>query len=231
MEVKARRNVVPKRGEHDNFRNMKLYQRYVLPKLVHASCSLEPVMQYRTSIVPAASGRVLEVGFGSGLNLPYYDSARIEHLWALEPSEQMLNLARPSLEQAPFPVEVVQAPAEETPLQDASVDTVLVTFTLCTIPDLVTALDQIRRVLKKNGRILFCEHGAAPDENVRRWQNRLDPIWSRLAGGCHLNRCAPDILERNGFEITGLSTSYLPGWKLDNFIYQGSAVPSRSLRI
>lgn len=208
---------------------MKLYERFVLPKLVHTSCGMESVMQQRAKVVPAASGRVLEIGFGSGLNLPFYDRAKVEHVWALDPSRQMWDLAREHVERAPFAVEFVQAPAEEVPLEDGSVDTVLVTFTLCTIPDVARALEQVGRVLKKEGQVLFCEHGAAPDRDVLRWQNRLDPLWTRLAGGCHLNRRAPVLLEGNGFEITDLSTGYISGWKLDSFLYWGKAVPARTL--
>lgn len=205
---------------------MKLYDRFILPKLVHAACGVRPVMEQRARVVPKASGRVLELGFGSGLNLSYYDGNRVDHVWALEPSKEMWALAQDRLESVPFSVEHVQAPAEEIPLGDGSVDTVLVTFTLCTIPDVPRAMGQVRRVLKEGGRVLFCEHGASPDEEVLRWQHRVDPLWTRLAGGCHLNRRIPELLKGSGFDITALSAEYIPGWKLDSFIYWGEAVPA-----
>lgn len=204
----------------------KLYERYVLPKLVHNACSLEPVAEQRSKVVPAASGRVLEIGFGSGLNLPFYDRRKVEHIWALEPSNEMWELARVAAATAPFPVLYVPAPAEEIPLEAASVDTVVVTYTLCTIPDVSRALEQVRRVLRKDGRVLFCEHGAAPDPGVQRWQNRLNPLWAMIAGGCQLNRRIPDLLMANGFEITHLSTEYIPDWKIVGFNYRGEAVPA-----
>jgi ubiquinone/menaquinone biosynthesis C-methylase UbiE len=205
---------------------MKLYDRYILPRLVNLACGVEPCMQQRAQVVPAASGRVLEVGFGSGLNLGSYDPARVEHVWALEPSREMWDLARERVLAAPFPVAFVQAPAEAIPLDADSADTVVVTYALCTIPDVPRALKEIRRVLRPGGRLLFCEHGASPDENVRRWQNRLDPLWTRLAGGCHLNRRAPDLLAAAGFEVTDLSAGYSPGWKVDSFHFWGAAVPA-----
>jgi ubiquinone/menaquinone biosynthesis C-methylase UbiE len=207
---------------------MKLYERFILPKLVHASCGTDAVMQQRSQVVPEAAGRVLEIGFGSGLNLSLYDPRKVERLWALEPSPEMWAIARERVEQAPFPVEHLHARAEDLSLEDASIDTVLTTFTLCTIADVPAALEQIRRVLKPGGRMLFCEHGASPDAHVLKWQNRLDPVWTRLAGGCHLNRRTRDLLEQNGFTITSFSAAYIPGWKVDSFIYYGTAEPVRT---
>lgn len=183
-------------------------------------------MQQRAEVVPYATGRVLELGFGSGLNLPYYDPDEVEHVWALDPSPEMWALARERVDAAPFPVDYLQAPAEAIPLNDDSADTVLVTFSLCTIPDVARAMNEVRRVLKQGGRLLFCEHGAAPDEHVLRWQGRLNPLWSTLAGGCQLNRPIPDLLRQSHFEMTDLSADYIPGWKIDSFIYRGAAVPA-----
>ncbi len=209
----------------------KLYERYALPKLVHLACGVEPVMQQRAKVVPAAAGRVLEIGFGTGRNLSLYDPARVAHVWALEPSAAMWALGREAAARAPFSVELVQAPAEAIPLADGSVDTVLITYTLCTIPDVARAMEQVRRVLRRDGRVLFCEHGASPDPDVLRWQNRLDPLWTRLAGGCHLNRRIPELLERNGFDVLDLSAGYAPGWKVDSFHYRGTAVPARAASV
>ena len=205
---------------------MRFYDRFILPRVVQFTCSLKPTMRQRAKIVPAASGIVLEVGFGSGLNLPFYDSSKVRHIWALDPAEEMWNLARQKVHDAPFPVEFVKAPAEAVPLADDSVDTVLMTYTLCTVPDVFGALRQVKRVLKPNGLLLFCEHGLAPDERTRRWQNFLNPVWKRLGGGCNLNRPIPFLLESGGFQVVDMSAMYIPGWKPASFNYWGTAIPS-----
>ena len=204
---------------------MTLYDRYVLPRLVHFVCGQRLASRQRAAVIPRASGEVLEVGFGSGHNLPHYDAGAVTRLVALEPSEAMWQLARPAVERSPLPVEVVVASAEEVPLADASVDTVVATYTLCTVPDAGRALREARRVLRPGGRLLFCEHGEAPDEAVRRWQRRLDPLWTRLAGGCHLGRPIPVLVEAAGFRLVELSALYLPGWRPAAFNFRGEAAP------
>jgi len=206
---------------------MGLYARYVLPRVVHLTCSSRPNMRQRTKLLPLARGRVLEVGIGSGLNLPFYDADRVTGVWGLDPSEQLTALAREAAEDVPFDVELVKGEGEEIPFDGASFDTVVVTYTLCTIPDAVPALREMARVLKPGGRLLFCEHGVAPDAEVRRWQERLNPIWRRLGGGCHLNRDVPDLIRRGGFQVTNLETMYIPGWRPASFNYWGTAVRSR----
>ena len=203
---------------------MRLYDRFILPRVVHFTCSRGPNMKQRAKILPAATGRVLEIGFGSGLNLPYYDGAKVEHVWALDPMQEMWDLAQERVLRSPFSVEFVKAEAEAVPLANATVDTVVVTYTLCTVPDVLGALSQVKRVLKPNGRLLFCEHGAAPDEKTRQWQNRLNPLWKWLGGGCNLNRPIPSLLESGGFQVLELSTMYLPGWKPASFNYWGTAI-------
>jgi len=205
---------------------MGLYARYVLPRVVHLTCSSRPNMRQRTKLVPHARGRVLEVGIGSGLNLPFYDADRVTRVWGLDPSEELTARARDAAEDVPFDVELVTAGSEEIPFDAASFDTVVVTYTLCTIPEVVPALREMARVLKPDGRLLFCEHGVAPDADVRRWQERMNPIWRRLGGGCHLNRDVPDLIRRGGFEVTELETMYIPGWRPASFNYWGTAVPS-----
>jgi ubiquinone/menaquinone biosynthesis C-methylase UbiE len=195
---------------------VSLYDRWLLPRLTHWTCGLKPTMRQRAKIVPEAAGRVLEVGFGSGLNLDYYDPARVRHVWALEPAKEMWDLARDRLPGRPFGVEFVEAGAEAVPLEDGSADTVLVTYTLCTIPDAAAALREMRRVLKPGGQLLFCEHGEAPDASVRRWQNRL-------GGGCNLNRRIPELIRGAGFRIGRLETMYLPGFRPATFNYWGAA--------
>jgi len=188
------------------------------------ACGAEPIQKQREKVVPFAEGRVLEVGMGSALNLPFYDASRVEMVWGLEPSEGMRRKAAPRLAKAPFPVEWLALPGEEIPLDDNSADTVLLTFTLCTIPDFAKALGQMRRVLKPGGRLLFSEHGEAPDENVRKWQNRINPIWKRFAGGCNINRRVPQLIEEAGFKIEDIDTTYLSGMpRIAAFQYWGSA--------
>ncbi len=205
---------------------MGLYRRYLLPRIVHLTCSAKPNMRQRGKLVPLAKGRVLEVGIGSGLNLPFYDARRVTGLWGLDPSRELTAMASEAAEAAPFEVELVLAGAEEIPLDSNSFDTVLLTYTLCTIPDAEPALREMARVLKPDGALLFCEHGAAPDADVRRWQDRLDPVWRRLGGGCHLNRDIPGLIRHGGFEITGMETMYLPGWRPASFNYWGRATAS-----
>jgi ubiquinone/menaquinone biosynthesis C-methylase UbiE len=202
---------------------MRFYDRYVLPRLIHFTCGLGTVERQRRKVVPLASGEVLEVGFGSGLNLPQYDPETVRRVWALEPSEEMWALAAKAVTTSPLPVEFLHASAEHIPLDDGSMDTVLVTYALCTVPDVSAALREMRRVLKPEGRLVFCEHGEAPDPQVRRWQERINPLWKHLAGGCNLNRPIASLIASSGFQIEQLSTMYLPGWKPGTFNYWGTA--------
>lgn len=204
---------------------MGLYDKYVLPRVIHFTCGLKPNMRQREKVVPHARGRVLEVGIGSGLNLPFYDPARVSKVWGLDPAPEMTRIAEGAARALPFEVEFIGLPGDEIPLEDGSVDTVVVTYTLCTIPDTAAALRQMGRVLRPGGELLFCEHGAAPDASVRRWQDRLNPLWKRLGGGCNLNRAIPELIEAGGFRIKSLDTMYIPGWRPASFNYWGVAVP------
>lgn len=204
---------------------MGLYRRFILPRVVHLACSSKPAMRQRQKIVPLASGRVLEVGLGSGLNLPFYDPGRVERLWGLEPSAEMAAMARRSAGELPFPFEIIGLPGEEIPLEDCSVDTVVVTYTLCTVHDTNAALAQVRRVLRPGGRLLFCEHGLAPDRSVRRQQSLVNPAWRLLGGGCNLDRNIPALLAAGGFRIEQLERGYIPGWRAACFNYWGRAAP------
>ncbi len=204
---------------------MRFYDRFILPKLLHFACGLKPVRRQREKVVPHARGRVLEIGIGSGLNLPFYDSTKVTRLWGLEPSLEMRRVAERATHRVGFEVELIGLSAEEIPLDDDAVDTVLITYTLCTIVGCEPALREMSRVLKPGGELMFCEHGAAPDDGVRRWQDRLNPIWKRVGGGCNLNRPIPDLIERAGFEVTNLETMYIPGWRPASFNYWGRATP------
>lgn len=202
---------------------MGLYDKYLLPRLVHLTCGQKPNMRQRQKVVPLASGKVLEIGIGSGLNIPLYDAAKVDHLWGLDPSAEMWAIAQKNARDNHIDAEFIQSGAESIPLDDNCVDSVLVTYTLCTIPDAQKALSEIKRVLKPSGRLIFCEHGKAPDIAVERWQNRLNPVLKRLAGGCHLNRAIPQLLEQSGFKSSDMNTMYLPGWKPASFNYWGTA--------
>jgi ubiquinone/menaquinone biosynthesis C-methylase UbiE len=181
-------------------------------------------MAQRGRVVPKAKGRVLEVGIGSGLNLPYYDAEKVEKVWGLDPSAELLAMATRAAAQVDLEVELLSDRGEQIPLEDESIDTVVTTFTLCSIPDASQALTDMARVLKPGGELLFCEHGVAPDASVQRWQERLNPIWTRVGGGCHLNRPIPSLIEDNGFELTALKARYMPGWRWAAYQYWGAAV-------
>jgi ubiquinone/menaquinone biosynthesis C-methylase UbiE len=202
------------------------YERRVLPYLLDLACGVGPVERQRRKVVPLARGRVLEVGIGTGLNLPHYDSSRVERVVGLDPALHLHPRARERVAASGLAVEIAGLSAETIPFEDASFDTVLVTYTLCTIPGPVAALCEMRRVLRPEGSLLFCEHGLAPDESVRCWQKRLTPVWRPLAGGCHLDRDVPALLREAGFEIRDLQTGYLPGPRPFTFNSWGTATPA-----
>lgn len=203
---------------------MSFYEDRVLPHIIDKACSMGQVMKLRSQIVPRARGRVLEVGMGSAINLEFYDQSQVEMVYGLEPSEGMRRKALPNLNRSPIAVEWLDLPGEKIPLEDNSVDTVLLTFTLCTIPDWHAALLQMKRVLKPGGDLLFLEHGEAPHETVRKWQHRITPGWKMFAGGCHLNRQIADLIRHAGFEIQELENLYMPNApKIAGFIYKGRA--------
>jgi SAM-dependent methyltransferase len=203
---------------------MNLYERFLLPAFVTSACSCSPIDKQRQKIVPAAEGVVLELGFGAGLNLPHYDASKVRKLYGFEPSLGMIKRARARVQGALFDVEILKETAENMPLGPQSVDTVLVTYSLCTIPGAVSALGSARRALKPNGRLLFCEHGLSPDQDVQRWQKRIEPVWKVVGGGCHLSRDIPALIEAAGFSIEKLDTMYLPkSPKWAGYSYWGSA--------
>lgn len=202
---------------------MSWYEDKILPRLINVACSTRPTRRQREKIVPRAKGDVLEIGFGSGLNLPYYDRARVRRIWGLEPSDGMRRLAGDAIRRGSLEVELIDLPGEDIPLDDNSVDTVLVTYTLCTIPAVGEALEGIRRVLKPRGELLYCEHGKAPDPGVLKWQERLNPVWRRFSGGCNIQRDIPAILDRSGFLVDDDNRMYLPGLKALSYNYWGAA--------
>ena len=200
------------------------YENYVLPKMLDCCCSTKPISYQRKKIVPEASGTILEIGIGSGLNIPYYQKSRVNKVIGLDPSEQLCKMAKKTADDNNFSIDFLVNGAEEIELPSNSIDTILLTYTLCSIPEPYIALKEIMRVMKSDGRILFCEHGIAPDEVVQKWQNRINPLWGKLFGGCNINRDIPNILKNGGFKINSLDKMYLPSTpKIVGYNYWGEA--------
>lgn len=187
---------------------MGFYAERVLPHVIHVACGSAEVREQRRRVVPLATGRVLEVGMGSGLNLPFYDRDRVELVWGLEPSAGMRRKAEPAITASDLDVRVLDEPGERIPLDDSSVDTVVLTYTLCSIADWHGALAEMRRVLRPGGTVVFSEHGLAPDDSVRRRQHRLNPAWKVIAGGCHINRPIVDGIQQSGFRVERVDAEY-----------------------
>lgn len=205
---------------------MSFYSERVLPHIIDLACGMEAIAHQREQVVPLARGTVLEVGMGPGHNLAYYDPDAVERVIGLEPSVRSVAMARERALQVAFPVEFLTLRGEEIPLETASVDTVLLTYTLCTIPDPARALAQMRRVLKPSGQLVFAEHGRAPDAQVVRWQGRLNGLWKVLFGGCNLDRDIPGLIRSAGFQVGELTTLYLPkSPRFAGFNYRGWAAP------
>jgi ubiquinone/menaquinone biosynthesis C-methylase UbiE len=203
---------------------MSFYVDKVVPHIINCACGTKPILKQREKVVPLASGRVLEIGIGTGINLDYYDASKVEKVIGLDPSEASWKLAGERTANLPFEVEFIGLPSEQIPLEDNSIDTVLVTYSLCTIPDPATALVGMRRVLKPTGKLIFCEHGQAPDIGVSKWQDRINPTWKVLFGGCNINRNIPQLLRQGGFTIDSLDSMYLPSTpKIAGFNYWGIA--------
>ncbi len=204
---------------------MSFYQKWIIPRLVDFSMRNKEAMRYRSQVVPQACGTVLEIGIGSGLNLPFY-GASVERLYGLDPSGELLEMARKKANAIVFPVDFLACPSEEISLDDGSVDTVVTTWTLCTIPDPVKALKEMRRVLKPGGTLLFAEHGLAPEARVQGWQQWLNPLWSRITGGCNLNRKMDELIQASGFRLVEIKMEYAEGPRAMSYVYSGRAQPS-----
>lgn len=203
---------------------MSLYSRYVLPRLIDLGMRNAEVTPFREQLVPGACGVVLEIGVGSGLNLRFYMS-EVERVLAIDPSAELLGMARKRSGGAGTPIHLVEASAETLPLKSASIDTAVMTFTLCSVPDPGQALAEIRRVLKPSGELRFAEHGLAPDASVQRWQHRLNPLWRRAAGGCNLDRKMDALIASSGFRIVELNARYAKGPRPMTYVYWGRARP------
>lgn len=204
---------------------MGVYEKWILPRLVDVTMRNKEAMRYRSQIVPQARGTVLEIGVGSGLNLPFYGHG-VEQLYGLDPSEALLAMARKKSRAIAFPVDFLAHTGEEIPMDDRCIDTVVMTWTLCTIPDPAKALREMRRVLKPGGMLLFAEHGLAPETRVQGWQQFLNPLWSRITGGCNLNRKMDQLIQASGFQIVDLKKEYAKGPRAFSYIYSGHAQPA-----
>jgi len=204
---------------------MGFYQDRILPHLINLTMRNSDLVPYRARVIGQAEGRVLEVGIGSGLNLPFY-GPQVGEIFGLEPSARLVAMAKRAAQESSPPVTFIEGSAEAIPLDGKSIDTVVTTWTLCTIPEVMQALAEMRRVLKPGGQILFVEHGLAPEPNVRKWQDRVTPLWKRIGGGCHLNRPIQSLIENAGFGITAIENCYLPkAPRMMGHLYEGRARP------
>ena len=203
---------------------MGLYKSRILPRILDLAMRNEALDPYRHKIIGSARGLVLEVGVGSGMNLPLYGRA-VDSVYGLDPTPELLDLARQRAREAAVPIFLVRASAEEIPFATSVFDTAIITWTLCSIPKPTIALAEIRRVLKSDGQLVFVEHGLSPEIGVARWQHRLTPCWSWISGGCHLDRKTDDLLRRAGFDIKDLATGYMKGPRAWTFMYEGAAKP------
>lgn len=212
-----------------NHEEMNIYDRWVLPHLIDIAMRHAEATRYRTAIVPKAHGDVLEIGMGSGLNLPFY-SSEVKRLYALDPSKELLTMARMKVSAVAFPVEFLACSSEAIPLADGSIDTVVMTWTLCSVRDPAKALSEMRRVLKPGGSLLFAEHGFSCEARIQGWQQKLTPVWKKIAGGCHLDRRIDKLIVASGFDITELQTGYANGLRPLSYIYSGEAQPASHLK-
>ena len=202
---------------------MGLYSKYILPRAIHFACKQKPTTYQRRKIVPLAEGAVLELGIGSGLNLSHYEPDKVTSIVGIDPEPRVWDRRDMDESAFSFPVEFVQAYAEKLPFEANSFDSAVVTYTLCSIPEIETAFSELRRVLKPNGRLFFSEHGIAPDASVRRWQYGVEPVWSLFSGGCRLTRNIPKLIAEGGFYFETLEEMYIPGWKPGSYNYWGVA--------
>lgn len=202
------------------------FDRNILPYVLDFACGLGQIRDQRQKVIPLAQGRVLEIGIGTGLNLAHYDQSKVQRIVGLDPALRMHRLALKRAATAGIDIELVGLSAEAIPLDDASFDTVVTTYTLCSIPDPIAALKEMRRVLAPGGKLLFSEHGRAPDAGVRKWQSRMQPYWSKIAGGCMMDKDIPAMLEEAGFK-SDVESMYIPGPKILSYHYWGQAIAAK----
>ena len=205
-----------------------MYNRYLLPRLIDWACSKPQGMLHREMLIPMARGRVLEVGIGSGMNLPFYDSSRVIHLTGIDPMERLWNRKKVKISALGFELVYLSDSAEQLPFENESFDTLVSTSTLCSIKNIGEALTEMHRVLKPDGSFIFSEHGVAPDSDLARRQKLLNPVWKRIGGGCNLNRDIPGLLREAGFNLDGMSEGYQEGWRPSSYQYWGWATKVKS---
>ena len=202
-----------------------MYDKYILPYVLNCTCGQKPFVKQRQKLVPMAKGKVLEVGIGSGLNMPYFDTSKIISVVGIDPSEELIQLAEKRIDDSMPDVDFVISKAEEMQFNDNSFDTVLITYTMCTVDDVLASLMQIKRVLKSDGQLLFCEHGLAPDEKIVKWQNRINKFWPTISGGCNINKNIPHLIGEAGFTMPNMEQMYLPKTpKIFGYNYWGTAL-------
>ena len=202
----------------------KFYEKYVLPKIINCACGTKPILIQRQKIVPSASGVILEIGVGSGVNIPYYSNSNVKKLIGLDLQQDNWDQAYKIAKKSNISIDLLQGDGEELPIPNNSIDTVLITYTMCTIPNVQRSLAEIKRVLHREGKLLFCEHGLAPDKNVQKWQNKLNPIWKKCLGGCNLNRNIPELVLKSGFSFESINEMYIPSTpKFIGYNYWGTA--------
>jgi ubiquinone/menaquinone biosynthesis C-methylase UbiE len=202
---------------------MSLWSRHVVPFLVEKACRSTTILEERRRWIPRARGTVLELGVGSGLNLAFYDAAAVTRVTGIDPSAALLARAAPRASTAPVPVELVEAAAEHLPFAAGAFDSIVVTYTLCSVADPLAALREVRRVLRPGGDLIVVEHGLAPDASTRRWQHRITPLWRRVAGGCRLDRDVGEILRAADFATDQVDAAYTDGASWLSYTYQGIA--------
>ncbi len=203
---------------------MSLYDKYILPKVLNCTCGSKPISYQRKKVVPLAKGKILDIGIGSGLNIPFYDLSKIDKIYGLDPSSELIKIAKKIAVKKNISIEFLLCGAEDIPLPNNSIDTVLITYSMCTIPEVLKANYEMLRVLKSDGRLIFCEHGLAPDKSVAKWQKRINPVWGKIAGGCNLDRDIPNLISSSGFKILSIEEMYLPSTpKFAGYNYWGIA--------
>ena len=203
---------------------MSLYDKYILPKVLNCTCGSKPISIQRKKVVPLAKGKILDIGIGSGLNIPFYDLSKIDKIYGLDPSSELIKIAKKMAVKKNISIEFLLCGAEDIPLPNNSIDTVLITYSMCTIPEVLKANYEMLRVLKPDGRLIFCEHGLAPDKSVAKWQKRINPVWGKIAGGCNLDRDIPNLISSSGFKILSIEEMYLPSTpKFAGYNYWGIA--------
>ena len=206
---------------------MNPWDKYVVPAIINLGCGCKMIEEERERVIPRAHGRVLELGMGPGHNIAFYDTTRVSEVIGVDPSAELRPHAERRAAQSTLPVSIQTTIAEKMDVEDKSIDTLVLTFTLCTIPDPISALTACRRVLKPDADIYFCEHGKAPDISIQKWQNRINPVWRRLLGGCNVNRPIPKLLEQSGYAIADLESYYgEKGKGVAGYFYRGSAKPA-----